>query len=89
MITAIRQKVTVGRGGLISLRSNTLKAGSTAEVIVLVDEEGQQTAPKTMTGADLLNSGVVGMWADREDIGDSLEFARSLRKQAEHRGNQE
>jgi len=89
MITAIRQKVTIGRGGVISLRSRSLKAGSTAEVIVLVEEEGQQTVKKPMTGADLLKSGLVGMWADRKDIGDSLEFARSLRAQAERRSNQE
>ena len=88
MITAIRQKVTIGRGGLISLRSSALKAGSTAEVIVLVDEEGQQTVKKNMTGADLLKSDIVGMWADRTDISDSLEFAQSLRKQAEHRNHQ-
>ena len=85
MITAIRQKVTVGRGGLISLRSRALKAGSTAEVIVLIDEEGQQAVKKPMTGDDLLKSGLVGLWADRTDIGDSLEFARALRKQAERR----
>ena len=28
---------------------------------------------------DLLNSEVFEMWRDREDIGDSVEFARSLR----------
>ena len=55
MITAIRQKVTIGRGGLVSLRSHTLKPGSTAEVIVLVESEDQQAAKKTMP-ADLLNA---------------------------------
>ncbi|MGN6367765.1 MAG: hypothetical protein ACTHN5_05850 [Phycisphaerae bacterium] len=39
----------------------------------------------TGTFADLLNSGLVGIWKDRTDIGDSLEFARKLRKQAETR----
>jgi hypothetical protein len=34
---------------------------------------------------DLLNSDLVGMWADREDIGDTLTFARKLRYEAEHR----
>jgi hypothetical protein len=38
-----------------------------------------------MTGSDLLRSGLVGMWAERKDIGDSLEFARELRKEAEKR----
>ena len=40
---------------------------------------------KTMTGRDLLKSGVVGMWSNRKDIADSLEYARSLRAQAQTR----
>ena len=39
---------------------------------------------RQLTARDLLQSGLVGLWADREDIGDSLEFARRLRRQAEH-----
>lgn len=85
MITAFRQKVTVRRGGVINLRSQKLKPGAIAEVIVLVEGEEQQTTRK-MTAADLLKSGMVGMWVGRKDIGDSLEFARSLRKRAEKRG---
>lgn len=33
----------------------------------------------------LLNSPLIGMWKDRTDIGDSVEFARMLRWKAEHR----
>lgn len=40
---------------------------------------------KPMTGKDLLNSGVVGMWAKRKDIDDSLVYARKLRTQAQTR----
>lgn len=36
-----------------------------------------------MTAGDLLNSEIVGIWADRTDIPDSLTFARELRKTAE------
>ena len=39
----------------------------------------------TLTAADLLQSGLVGMWADRIDIGDSREFARRLREHAQTR----
>jgi hypothetical protein len=42
-------------------------------------------AGKPMTGKDLLNSGVVGMWAKRKDIDDSLTYARKLREQAQTR----
>ncbi|MHB8778026.1 MAG: hypothetical protein ACYC6R_09720 [Anaerolineales bacterium] len=40
---------------------------------------------KPMQGKDLLNSGLVGMWAEREDIGDNLAYARKLRTQAQTR----
>jgi hypothetical protein len=40
---------------------------------------------KPMTGKELLNSGIVGMWAKRNDIGDSLAYARNLRAQAQIR----
>ena len=51
----------------------------------------KQTVPKAqphsqdLTARDLLRSGLVGLWADRADIGDGTEFARLLRRQAEHR----
>lgn len=41
--------------------------------------------PRELTARALLQSGVVGLWADREDIGDSLDFARRLRQEAERR----
>ncbi|HBI45735.1 MAG TPA: hypothetical protein DDY78_23210 [Planctomycetales bacterium] len=37
------------------------------------------------TGADMAKSELVGLWADRDDIGDSREFARRLRREAETR----
>ena len=85
MITALRQKVKIERGGVINLRSRKLKAGTTAEVIVLV--ETGKASEKNMTAGDLLASGLVGIWADRKDLGDSLEFARKLRSQASQRDN--
>ena len=41
---------------------------------------------KPLTGKDLLNSRLVGIWAKRKDIGDSITFARKLRNQAQSRG---
>lgn len=42
--------------------------------------------PATVTAAEIARSGLVGMWADRDDLGDSREFARRLRREAETRG---
>lgn len=51
--------------------------------------EDSVPAPQPKNGAELLalleKEGIVGMWADRTDIGDSSEYARQLRKQAETR----
>ncbi|MCX6082335.1 MAG: hypothetical protein NTW32_22635 [Chloroflexi bacterium] len=83
MLTALRQTMTVPADGNIKIYLPDLKPGSKAEVIVLVEENARQH--RHMTGSDLLASGVVGLWAKRKDLGDSLEFARQLRQNAEHR----
>ena len=83
MITALRKSVTVKEGGVISVRAPRLKSGTKAEVIVLV-EGGAQA--RTLTAGDLRASDLLGMWADRKDLGDSLKFARMQRKRAERRG---
>lgn len=62
-----------------------------AEVLEFVRSlEGQEDEPRTstliVTGRDLAQSDVVGLWAERTDLGDGHEFARRLRDQAERRG---
>ena len=39
------------------------------------------------SGDDLARSGIIGSWADRDDLADGQEFARRLRRQAETRGD--
>lgn len=57
-----------------------------AQVIVVVVKERQQVGePKALTLGDLLESPLVGMWADRDDIVDSAEFARKLREHTSRR----
>jgi hypothetical protein len=57
-----------------------------ARVIVLLDQEDEvEIAPKRFTAASLRQSGLVGIWEDRDDISDSLLFARQLREKASHR----
>lgn len=61
-------------------------------VIIYSEEQSQDDSiivdsfeKRPLTASDLLQSGLVGIWADREEISDSLEFARQLRQTAEHR----
>ena len=51
-------------------------------LVVRVESE---TPPSEGTAQDLLSSGLVGVWAHRDDIKDSSEYARDLRRQAERR----
>lgn len=41
-----------------------------------------KTETRTMTVEELLNSGLVGIWKDRTDIKDNVDFARELREKA-------
>ena len=41
--------------------------------------------PAIRTGADLSQSSLVGLWSDRDDLGDGRGFAQKLRRQAESR----
>jgi hypothetical protein len=50
-----------------------------------VDEPALETEKRPLTASDLVTSGLVGLWSDRSDIGDSREFARRLREQAQTR----
>jgi hypothetical protein len=67
--------------GEITVRGLPCKRGQQVEMILLLDEEAK-AAGELPTAQDLLGSGLVGMWADRTDIGDSSGFARTLRARA-------
>ena len=47
-----------------------------AKLVITVSPSG---SPPHSTFGDLLNSEIFGMWRDRADIEDSLEFAQKLR----------
>jgi hypothetical protein len=54
-----------------------------AEIALIIAPEAP--AERGMTAGDLLRSPLCGIWKDRSDIGDSIEYARSLRAKAEQR----
>jgi hypothetical protein len=53
-----------------------------------VVQSGDPSAIRGITGAEILASGLVGLWADRDDIQDSVTFAKELRRKAEQRGGE-
>jgi hypothetical protein len=83
-MNTIRIRKTLEKDGEIVLTGLPLKKGQTVEITVLGDLD-MDTETRGMTASDLLNSGLVGMWADHDDIGDSVEFARKLREEAQRR----
>ena len=59
-----------------------------AEVVVVIVPEAivpEAVAEKRGTAGDLLRSPLFGLWKDRTDIGDSVDYARNLRDKAEWR----
>jgi hypothetical protein len=50
-------------------------------------DDGKPTTGKTLLEA-LVQSGFIGAWKDRTDIGDSVEFARQLRERAAARASE-
>jgi hypothetical protein len=56
-----------------------------AEIVLVIAPEAPVEQEQGMTAGDLLQSPLCGIWKDRADIGDSVQFARSLRSRAEQR----
>ena len=79
---ALRFRKRLEEDGEIVLTGLPGKKGDEAEVIVLFERRG---LPGKMTLGDLLNSELVGIWQDRTDIGDSVQYARKLRKAVQRR----
>jgi hypothetical protein len=72
------------KNGTIHLgRGRVLPEG--AQVIVVVMQDPAPDEVRGITGAELLASGLVGLWADREDIADGGAYARELRRKAGRR----
>lgn len=70
----------VSKSRAVVLKDLPYEEGTVIEIVI---SEIADKAPKRgMTVKDLLESGLVGMWADRDDIGDTLEYARKLREEA-------
>jgi hypothetical protein len=57
------------------------------DVILLRQEQADER--HGMTARELAESGLVGIWADRDDITDSSEFARNLRERGQTRGDRQ
>ena len=91
---AIRLHKIVEKDGEISLTGLPYKRGQCVEVIVSrvaereefgLPESAVTSTKRYLTASQLLCSGLIGVWKDRKDIGDSADYARQLREQAQRR----
>lgn len=78
---AIRLHKTVEKDGEIMLTGLPCRKGQSVEMIVLIDDVESSARPY-LTAKQLSQSGLVGLWKDRDDIGESSDYARHLRERA-------
>jgi hypothetical protein len=71
------------KDGLIRLDDGPRLPDGTRVIVVVEERE----IISGLTARELAESELVGMWAGRDDIGDSSAFARQLREQAQRRHN--
>jgi len=79
---AIQLHKTVEKDGEILVTDLPYKKGESVEIILMPEDKSKK---RLLTADQLLNSGLIGIWKDREDIGDSAVYARKLREQAQKR----
>jgi hypothetical protein len=80
-MSALRIHTIVKKDGEISMIGLPFKKGQSVDLILL-PESSEST---TLTARQLLQSGLIGLWKDREDIHDSAAYARQLREQTQNR----
>ena len=82
----IRVQQIVAKDGEVLISGTPYKKGQAVEIIV---------SPLSVTSKfrsrlnvrQLRQSGLIGLWKDRDDIQDSKTYARQLREQAQKRGD--
>jgi len=80
---AIHIRAIVERDGEILIQGLPCKKGQQVDISVQIPAEHPRTMP--LTARALLDSGLVGLWADRDDINRSDDYARRLREQTQIR----
>jgi len=80
---ALRVERIFERDGEIEVTGLPYKKGQRIEIILLPQPK-RKKRPR-MTVGQFRQSGLIGIWKDRDDIQDSSVYARQLREQAQHR----
>ena len=81
---ALRVHKTLTKDGEILVEDLPYKKGDVVEIILMPQQETAKP-DKPLTVGELRESGLIGMWKDRDDIADGASFARRLRDRAQRR----
>jgi len=82
---AVQVHQVITRDGEVLITGLPYKRGQAVEIIIF--RPPTTPLPRArLTVGQLRKSGLIGLWQDREDLGDSSDYARQLRKQAQERG---
>ncbi len=86
---AIRLQQVMEKDGEILMRGLPCMKGQRIEMIVLFDPRNIpmrfSTPKRQLTVQQLRQSGLIGLWKDRNDLADSAAYARQLREAAQNR----
>lgn len=85
---AVKINKTIETDGQIFLTNLPYKKGQTIEMILLVDnniKKSESYKKEILTANQLLKSKIVGLWKNRMDINNSVDYAVKLRNQAQNR----
>lgn len=83
---AVQVRQVMAKDGEILITGLPYKRGQAVEVIVFLPSTTPRPRARLTVGR-LRKSGLIGLWQDRDDIGDSSAYARKLREQAQERGD--
>jgi len=81
---AIRMQQTIQKRGELTIRNLPVEKGQQVEILLLFTPSEKSKRPR-LTAQQLLHSGLIGLWKERQDINDSASYARQLREQAQRR----
>ena len=83
---AVQVQQVIAKDGEVLITGLPYKKGQSVEIIVFLRPT---TLPphERLTVGRLRRSGLIGLWKDRDDIGDSSVYARQLREQAQQCGD--
>ena len=79
---AVRVQQIVAKDGEVLIKGIPWKKGDVVDIIVL-PQPRKTEPPSHLTVRQFRQSGLIGLWKDRNDIQDSAAYARRLREQGQ------